>query len=1064
MPTISLCMIVRDVDDSLDECLASVEKYVDEIVVVDTGSKDKTKEVALAHGAKIFDFNPETNPSSFILDDEATGAPGPFTGELILADFSGARNLSFDKATKDFVFWIDSDDVVEGAENLPKVLSELEKLGNGVAWFRYDYSYENGKPNCQLWRERIMPRGLARWVNPIHEICQIPNDAKVIQTDLVSISHRRQHLAREKPIRHRNYKVLRREYEQTKDRPDPRTLFYLGNESKFHAPAEAIAYFEHYLRLSGWNEERAVARILLGQLHEHGGDLEAAFKSYSSAAIDLPTNPDSFFALARLAFKKQDWASCIRLTEQGLALGNPTSPIMANPLDRTYHPYTYYNVALNSVGRVVEASKACEEGLKVIPTDANLKYNKDLYDRFLTTHPQIRTPVVASCAIDLSVDPFSNRPELPVQVTSSMVIHVWKEMLRHDEIVKARDYLNALPYFLDEDPAVLRAKAKTDELLEKVSTNKAVKEFYATHEANEAIALLSDVPKRWSQWPRWNLISKFIENKPRLRILDLGCQDGWVSNRLALKGHSVVGVDFSDAHLAIARRHATNLNLDATYLTLFINEALERIHEKFDVVICSEVIEHVVAPSYLILSLHELLKDDGHLLLSTPKGAWLRGAHDVKFGDTKAPAWDEPREHIRAYSRVGLKQELEVYFDVQSCYEAPMPSPDVEGQGTILAVATRSSNKLPSPPTAKIVIWAGPAWEWWNPNSPYEEGTGGSELACIEMAKQFVNLGCEVLVYSDCPNMEGLYEGVEYRHFGSAKSIDCDYFISSRQPHVVVNIPIKAKAKFLWVHDIHVGSMNAAMHSALLEFDRILCLSNWHKEFFCQMYPWLDRNRVLVTRNGIHLERFPYPERSRDNRLIWTSSANRGLDKLLDLFPRIRQLVPDVELDVFYGFNVWRRAAAGNTAELSEIDRIEAKLVATEGVHARGRANQQTLAKAWLGAKVWAYPTQFTETSCISAMEAQASGCVPVTTRLAALGETVQAGVLLAPDMPDYDEWFIASVVELLTNEEQRLAQVRKGRKHAETLSWRALACQWMGMLQETAKDVLVNPMHRFSL
>jgi len=88
--TLSLCMIVKDEEEMLPRCLAAVRDAVDELVIVDTGSKDRTREIALEFGAKVIDF-------------EWTGS------------FSDARNVSFDAATGDWLMFLDADEVlVEG--------------------------------------------------------------------------------------------------------------------------------------------------------------------------------------------------------------------------------------------------------------------------------------------------------------------------------------------------------------------------------------------------------------------------------------------------------------------------------------------------------------------------------------------------------------------------------------------------------------------------------------------------------------------------------------------------------------------------------------------------------------------------------------------------------------------------------------------------------------------------------------------------------------------------------------------------------------------------------------
>ncbi|MBX5441428.1 MAG: glycosyltransferase [Solirubrobacteraceae bacterium] len=88
--TLSLCMIVKDEEAMLGRCLDAIADWVDEIIVVDTGSTDRTVEIARARGARV-------------LHHEWTG------------DFSAARNASFEAATGDWIIYLDADEVlVEG--------------------------------------------------------------------------------------------------------------------------------------------------------------------------------------------------------------------------------------------------------------------------------------------------------------------------------------------------------------------------------------------------------------------------------------------------------------------------------------------------------------------------------------------------------------------------------------------------------------------------------------------------------------------------------------------------------------------------------------------------------------------------------------------------------------------------------------------------------------------------------------------------------------------------------------------------------------------------------------
>mgnify|MGYP000956448123 CR=1 FL=1 len=115
MPTLSLCMIVKNEEKYLLQCLKSVRDVVDEIIVVDTGSTDKTKAIAEIFGAKLYDF--------------------PWTG-----DFSAARNYSLKQATGRWILILDADEVVSPQDH-PKIKAII--CGNSSTACAYSIATRN---------------------------------------------------------------------------------------------------------------------------------------------------------------------------------------------------------------------------------------------------------------------------------------------------------------------------------------------------------------------------------------------------------------------------------------------------------------------------------------------------------------------------------------------------------------------------------------------------------------------------------------------------------------------------------------------------------------------------------------------------------------------------------------------------------------------------------------------------------------------------------------------------------------------------------------------------------
>jgi len=398
--------------------------------------------------------------------------------------------------------------------------------------------------------------------------------------------------------------------------------------------------------------------------------------------------------------------------------------------------------------------------------------------------------------------------------------------------------------------------------------------------------------------------------------------------------------------------------------------------------------------------------------------------------------------------------QLKVITDLLGISEA-LEQPKIAQSTTSIALPTHKERKFDGP--LDIVFWIGDGVEKWSPDS-LKSGLGGSETAAIYTSKLLAARGHKVRVFAE---VGGVFDGVEYLHHSKFKDVECDVFISSRQPWVVQQ-SFKAGLKLLWIHDVHCGTYTQQMQQWLLKFDAVLVLSEWHKKFILETYPCLNPSIVIKTANGIDHSRFSGPAIKRTNKLVYSSSLDRGLEALLQMFPSIQEQVPGTELHVYYGFDWWKKFTEmkGNPPqELARIDAVE-KGLKQPGVFFHGKQSQEVIAQAFKSAKVWAYSTWFHESFCITALEAQAAGAVPVTTAIAGLLDTVGSGFLIEGDCtrPGYQKQFIEHVVTLLSHEGIREQCSETAVQFASKFTWESVVDQWEQIFKQEFNMVPLLP------
>ncbi|MEK7376189.1 MAG: glycosyltransferase family 4 protein, partial [Candidatus Margulisiibacteriota bacterium] len=372
---------------------------------------------------------------------------------------------------------------------------------------------------------------------------------------------------------------------------------------------------------------------------------------------------------------------------------------------------------------------------------------------------------------------------------------------------------------------------------------------------------------------------------------------------------------------------------------------------------------------------------------------------------------------------------------------------------------------------------------------------GGSESALFYLCRELAKLGHEIEIFNNCGNEAGIYEGVSYARFTTladlvkhSKTKEYDFFISFRDLPAFL-FGIKAKKMIWWGHDDFSNVWNysdwrAPLGKAFLKLagfltnifcDRLFVVSNWLGNI-CTEYLGIKKDKIYVTKNGVHLPYFnkPEPEGSapiltgtgslepgRDPyRLVYTSVPARGLDILLDIFPKIKEKVPRATLHVYCGWDLGMLKEEDKKLARSLYDRTN-----QPGVIREGTKKHSDLAKDLMISSLMLYPSHpvpragfFAETSCIAALEAQAGGCPVVASKAGALPESVidgKTGVLIegSPYSGTFKEKFADETVKLLKDRE-RLSGMRKTAERfiRDNYTWEIIAKEWTQVFYQMLK------------
>lgn len=376
---VSVIILAKNCRDNLADCLNSLTPFlrpdIDEVVVLDTGSTDDTAGMAEAFGCNTI-RRPDLCVAGMhdlvqkYLPEEAGRLTGdPQFQDGFLSDFAAARQIATNAAKNDLIFWLDSDDVLEGGAELRDAITKHFKTPEEDNLFlAYDYSFDpDGTCTTVLWRERVCRRSLSHWVGVCHEsmIRKDGRPSNCYKFSAAKIVHKHGRAHEFSDVR--NYAILRHAWE-TMPWKDPRWEYYLGNACRgLSRWQEAVDWYTKTLQRSGARDDRYTCALNIANIYLFFSRPWHAINWFGQANKIHPSEPRAFFGIARCYYELKRWADCILYTQIGRAIPRPQHITSIDPNAFDFYPGIFECLSYKELGEIECAVARAKELVALRP-------------------------------------------------------------------------------------------------------------------------------------------------------------------------------------------------------------------------------------------------------------------------------------------------------------------------------------------------------------------------------------------------------------------------------------------------------------------------------------------------------------------------------------------------------------------------------------------------------------------------------------------------------------------------------------------------------------------------
>lgn len=302
MTFLSACLIIKNEEKWLDQCLESLYDAVDEIILIDTGSSDKSKTIAQKYGCKIWDFK--------------------WTGS-----FSDARNYAIEQAKGDWIISMDADETLINGNELPQLLKKIPLSVGGVLIERENIftDFITGKSlvevrsNLRVFRNNKK----IRWNRNVHEHVSfsIKNSGFEINSSAFKILHHLNELNEEELNRkQRNYLSILEEDNNLNNKPY--NLFFIAQTHYIlKSPEKARIILDELLELKPSGNLLFLALSQYAVIGMELSDFIIAKEKLALSITLFPKQSYGYFLMSQILLKENKFKEALNLENKWIIAG-----------------------------------------------------------------------------------------------------------------------------------------------------------------------------------------------------------------------------------------------------------------------------------------------------------------------------------------------------------------------------------------------------------------------------------------------------------------------------------------------------------------------------------------------------------------------------------------------------------------------------------------------------------------------------------------------------------------------------------------------------------------------